>query len=41
MEKLRDPQNGCPWDKNTYINAIKYNHLDCAQWAKDNGCPTE
>lgn len=30
---------GCPWDKNTPVQAAENGHLDCLQYTHENGCP--
>ena len=31
-------ENGCPWDKETCINAVEYDIVDCLTYAHKNGC---
>ena len=32
-------ENGCPWDQETLVSAIRGNHFTVAKWAVDNGVP--
>ena len=32
-------ENGCPWDEDTCLWAVKGGHLETLKWARENGCP--
>jgi hypothetical protein len=32
-------ENRCPWDENTFIEAIKVNNMEMIEWLKIQGCP--
>ena len=34
-------EHGCPWDKNTCLNAVYRDHLECLIYAHKNGCSWE
>jgi hypothetical protein len=31
--------NGCPWDENTCMGAVKGGHLEILEWLRLNRCP--
>ena len=31
--------NGCPWNKLTCYNAVRYGHVEVLRWVRENGCP--
>jgi uncharacterized protein YabN with tetrapyrrole methylase and pyrophosphatase domain len=32
-------ENGCPWNKWTYIKATRHGHLNVLKYLHENGCP--
>jgi len=32
-------ENGCPWDEDTFINAIRGKSVLVINWLRENGCP--
>ena len=39
VERLRDPENGCPWDQKTVNACMSYNRKDCLDYAREHKCP--